>query len=104
MQLATKKMEQQTRIIHFLNDKLSQFERENIEIVRNVELLEGKLSEMEINSLLEKKRVCPNCAKSKPKADDNYSNVSRSRARRNGSIQNIKKTERDEFSSELERY
>ena len=30
VQLSGKKIEQQTRVIHFLNEKLSQFEMENI--------------------------------------------------------------------------
>ena len=57
---------------------------------------------MEIDSILQKKRVCPNCSnRPKQKTEDAYSNISRSRQRRNGSIQNIKKTERDETGLEL---
>jgi len=51
---------------------------------------------MEIDSLLHKKKGCPNCSnRSKQRPDDVTSNISKSRQRRNGSIQNIKKTERD---------
>ena len=44
--LSGKKIDQQARMIHFLNDKLSLFEVENVQIMNNVELLENKLSEI----------------------------------------------------------
>jgi hypothetical protein len=67
--LHSKKVEQQVRIIQFLNEKLSLFEVENVQIMKNVELLENKLSEIEIDTAIRKKQAkpCPNCSSIKPK-------------------------------------
>jgi hypothetical protein len=46
--LSVKKIEQQARLILFMSDKLSVCEMENVQIMTNVELLENRLSDMEI--------------------------------------------------------
>lgn len=66
--------------------------------MKNVDILEGKLSEMEIDSMVQKRKLCQNCrGHINFKREENALNASRSRQRRNGSIQNIKKTERDDY-------
>jgi hypothetical protein len=84
-------------MIQFLNEKLSLFEVENVQIMNNVELLENKLSEIEIDTVIRKKqsKPCPHCtAKSKPKARQEETHPNSSplgKKRRNGSIQNIRR-------------
>jgi ribosomal protein S27AE len=61
--------------------------------MKNIEILESKLSEVEIDSIVRKRRLCQNCnGQMKKRGEDHHENVSRSRQRRNGSIQNIRKT------------
>jgi hypothetical protein len=65
--------------------------------MKNVELLENKLSEIEIDTAIRKKqnKPCPNCysVKAKPRRNDEVTEESHSlgKRRRNGSIQNIKR-------------
>lgn len=64
--------------------------------MKNVELLENKLSEIEIDTAIRKKqsKPCPNChsIKTKPrKVDDIDDSLSLGKRRRNGSIQNMKR-------------
>jgi hypothetical protein len=64
--------------------------------MKNVELLENKLSEIEIDTVIRKKqnKPCPNCysIKAKPrKVDDIDDSLSLGKRRRNGSIQNMKR-------------
>jgi hypothetical protein len=107
LHLSGRKMEQQTRVIQFMNEKLSLYEMENVQIMHNVELLENKLSEMEIDTVIRKKqdRPCSNCAP-KHRKDDSRSNASPSLAKRRktGSIQNMKREREEDYGDELERY
>lgn len=95
--LGGKKVDQQARMIQFLNEKLSLFELENVQTMKNVELLENKLSEIEIDTAIRKKqsKPCPNCCsvRAKPRRNDEPTEESHSLAkrRRNGSIQNMKR-------------
>lgn len=65
--------------------------------MNNVELLENKLSEIEIDTAIRKKqnRPCPNCCSAKPKGrkgeEIDSSSYSLGKRRRNGSIQNIQR-------------
>lgn len=101
LHLSGRKMEQQARVIQFMNEKLSLYEVENVQIMHNVELLENKLSEMEIDTAIRRKQdPCSACARKREEGRANAS-PSLGKRRKTGSIQNMR---REDYGEELERY